>query len=43
MAHHKRKKPRKQSVACSCCHILKNNSKARTKPKDREVRGERDE
>lgn len=41
MAHHKRKRARKQTVGCPCCHIPKDNSKERTKPKDLEVRGER--
>ncbi len=35
--NHKRKRPRKQSVGCPCCRILKNNSAARTRPKDREI------
>ncbi len=35
MAHHKRKRARKQTVGCPCCHIPKDNSAARTKPKDR--------
>ncbi len=37
MAHHKRKRARKQTVGCPCCHIPKDNSAARTKPKDRLV------
>lgn len=41
MANHKRKKPRAKSVGCPCCHILNNNSAARTKPKDREIDEER--
>ncbi len=35
MANFKRKRSRKQTVGCACCHILKNNSASRTKPKDR--------
>ena len=36
MAHYRRKRPRRnQYVGCRCCRIIKNNSKARTKPKDR--------
>lgn len=37
MAHFKRKRSRKQTVGCQCCHILKNNSAERTKPKDRQT------
>ncbi len=33
----RRKRPKKGSVGCRCCHILRNNSEARTKPKDRYV------
>lgn len=33
----KRKRARKQTVGCPCCHIPKNNSAERTKPKDREI------
>lgn len=31
----KRKRARKQTVGCPCCHIPKDNSAERTKPKDR--------
>ncbi len=33
--NHKRKRARRQTVGCPCCHIPKNNSAERTKPKDR--------
>lgn len=41
MAHHKRKRSRRQTVGCPCCSIMKDNSAKRTRPRDRPEEPER--